>query len=142
MLTVDDLKLKNNARANISAELKVSNLDFDDGSINFAKNAQYITLQQASVIKNTAKFSFVDNDGNAVGDSRLVIESGTLDFEDNENDTTTPFRNAELSVQAKENTVVNFNQTQGVDLDKVSACLLYTSPSPRDRQKSRMPSSA
>lgn len=121
MLEVEDLKLKNNARANISAELKVSNLDFDDGSINFAKNAQYITLQQASVIKNTAKFSFVDNDGNAVGDSRLVIESGTLDFEDNENDTTTRFRNAELSVQAKENTVVNFNQTQGIDLDKVSA---------------------
>ena len=25
---------------------------------------------------------------------------------------------------------------------KLSACLLYTSPSPRDRQKSRMPSSA
>ena len=28
------------------------------------------------------------------------------------------------------------------DLAGVSACLLYTSPSPRDRQKSRMPSSA
>ena len=27
-------------------------------------------------------------------------------------------------------------------LDKVSACLLYTSPSPRDRTRSRMPSSA
>ena len=26
--------------------------------------------------------------------------------------------------------------------DGVSVCLLYTSPSPRDRQKSRMPSSA
>ena len=26
--------------------------------------------------------------------------------------------------------------------DKVYHCLLYTSPSPRDRQKSRMPSSA
>ena len=26
--------------------------------------------------------------------------------------------------------------------DPVKACLLYTSPSPRDRQKSRMPSSA
>ena len=26
--------------------------------------------------------------------------------------------------------------------DKIDACLLYTSPSPRDRQKSRMPSSA
>ena len=28
------------------------------------------------------------------------------------------------------------------DLRKLMACLLYTSPSPRDRQKSRMPSSA
>ena len=28
------------------------------------------------------------------------------------------------------------------DLDKMKPCLLYTSPSPRDRQKSRMPSSA
>ena len=27
-------------------------------------------------------------------------------------------------------------------LDNISGCLLYTSPSPRDRQKSRMPSSA
>ena len=29
-----------------------------------------------------------------------------------------------------------------VVVDGVSICLLYTSPSPRDRQKSRMPSSA
>ena len=28
------------------------------------------------------------------------------------------------------------------DIDTSRACLLYTSPSPRDRQKSRMPSSA
>ena len=27
-------------------------------------------------------------------------------------------------------------------LDRAEGCLLYTSPSPRDRQKSRMPSSA
>ena len=27
-------------------------------------------------------------------------------------------------------------------IDELAACLLYTSPSPRDRQKSRMPSSA
>ena len=35
--------------------------------------------------------------------------------------------------------------TKGPDLftlDKFKDCLLYTSPSPRDRQKSRMPSSA
>ena len=28
------------------------------------------------------------------------------------------------------------------EIDTIYACLLYTSPSPRDRQKSRMPSSA
>ena len=32
--------------------------------------------------------------------------------------------------------------TPGQLLGCVSGCLLYTSPSPRDRQKSRMPSSA
>ena len=30
----------------------------------------------------------------------------------------------------------------GVNMTKLQSCLLYTSPSPRDRQKSRMPSSA
>ena len=30
----------------------------------------------------------------------------------------------------------------GASTGKYEACLLYTSPSPRDRQKSRMPSSA
>ena len=29
-----------------------------------------------------------------------------------------------------------------VNMDDLECCLLYTSPSPRDRQKSRMPSSA
>ena len=34
-------------------------------------------------------------------------------------------------------------KTLGVDVvDLYTFCLLYTSPSPRDRQKSRMPSSA
>lgn len=121
LLTVDDLTLKNNAKANIRAELNALNLNFDDGIINFAKDAQYISLRQASVIKNTARFSFVDDNGNAVSNSRLVIESGTLDFDDNEQDTSTRFSNSLLGVQAKESTVVNFNQTQGVDLDNVSA---------------------
>ena len=36
---------------------------------------------------------------------------------------------------------VNVNVNEGDQLF-LEACLLYTSPSPRDRQKSRMPSSA
>ena len=32
--------------------------------------------------------------------------------------------------------------SEGKAMDMMQTCLLYTSPSPRDRQKSRMPSSA
>ena len=39
--------------------------------------------------------------------------------------------------------VANYTEIKDVErLKKYAACLLYTSPSPRDRQKSRMPSSA
>ena len=34
------------------------------------------------------------------------------------------------------------SQTRKIEITSTSNCLLYTSPSPRDRQKSRMPSSA
>ena len=34
------------------------------------------------------------------------------------------------------------NVTDNVNIYNFADCLLYTSPSPRDRQKSRMPSSA
>ena len=34
------------------------------------------------------------------------------------------------------------NALKSLEYNKVESCLLYTSPSPRDRQKSRMPSSA
>ena len=46
------------------------------------------------------------------------------------------------------NTVANFVKLakdgfyNGLTFHRVIPCLLYTSPSPRDRQKSRMPSSA
>ena len=35
-----------------------------------------------------------------------------------------------------------FNRATGTSTPNYYNCLLYTSPSPRDRQKSRMPSSA
>ena len=35
-----------------------------------------------------------------------------------------------------------YDASVGVTFDEYANCLLYTSPSPRDRQKSRMPSSA
>ena len=35
-----------------------------------------------------------------------------------------------------------FNELVNIVISQFISCLLYTSPSPRDRQKSRMPSSA
>ena len=50
-------------------------------------------------------------------------------------------------VDRKSTPIISLNQikqiaTISANNDKVIGCLLYTSPSPRDRQKSRMPSSA
>ena len=36
----------------------------------------------------------------------------------------------------------NLNKNGNLEIEWSEGCLLYTSPSPRDRQKSRMPSSA
>ena len=49
-----------------------------------------------------------------------------------------------LDTQVHELTMqmLTLRQPMADDLRNVISCLLYTSPSPRDRQKSRMPSSA
>ena len=51
-----------------------------------------------------------------------------------------------LALAAGERCVCELTEQMGVAQSKLSfhlkVCLLYTSPSPRDRQKSRMPSSA
>ena len=54
-------------------------------------------------------------------------------------------RNFSLQELTKSDTAIRKgidNEPNADQIDKLKACLLYTSPSPRDRQKSRMPSSA
>ena len=52
-------------------------------------------------------------------------------------------KNSDGSQASKENlTVVQRINEKNLADDYPKTCLLYTSPSPRDRQKSRMPSSA
>ena len=51
----------------------------------------------------------------------------------------------EQNTQSEAFEQMNYSLENGVnfwDTAELYACLLYTSPSPRDRQKSRMPSSA
>ena len=65
------------------------------------------------------------------------------------NDTDTPRTNEELVTMVKEADVLVPTVTDRIDADLIAAagdqlklCLLYTSPSPRDTDLSRMPSSA
>ena len=48
----------------------------------------------------------------------------------------------EVEVLTEEGALGRAAVPSGASTGKYEACLLYTSPSPRDRQKSRMPSSA
>ena len=49
----------------------------------------------------------------------------------------------ELDVEQEDmDDFINYLKAYSQSLDEANCCLLYTSPSPRDRQKSRMPSSA
>ena len=41
-----------------------------------------------------------------------------------------------------ENDISNYNSKRNFDFGVNNSCLLYTSPSPRDKRQSRMPSSA
>ena len=51
-------------------------------------------------------------------------------------------KQGQISVWAPSKIILDANDPPDVDADHTYHCLLYTSPSPRDRQKSRMPSSA
>ena len=48
----------------------------------------------------------------------------------------------DLAAQIVRALMAKVPQVKGSDVEDLMICLLYTSPSPRDRQKSRMPSSA
>ena len=52
------------------------------------------------------------------------------------------FKQVSLTKRVPVEEAARYGLYDETDLDMVIACLLYTSPSPRDRQKSRMPSSA
>ena len=51
-------------------------------------------------------------------------------------------RAAEMTIEVMNNPELSKFVVSGARCDKISGCLLYTSPSPRDRTGSRMPSSA
>ena len=65
-------------------------------------------------------------------------ETTELDLTSNPNALSPENASVDLFINNVQEDFANFVNSMG----DVGACLLYTSPSPRDRQKSRMPSSA
>ena len=61
---------------------------------------------------------------------------------DNDNVGINKNKNIEKILTVTEIVDLIINTSQSIQLHNTNSCLLYTSPSPRDRQKSRMPSSA
>ena len=96
----------------------------------FSANAGELSVSGGAKISYTGGSGAQDdgNDGNRFGMQRLVTMSGSGEL-DNGMTVSTGYTMTDAAFS-----------TSHVSLDM--GCLLYTSPSPRDRQKSRMPSSA
>ena len=85
---------------------------------------------------------FSNNNGNTGNTSNInnLFASFTDNLEQEENNNPPPGNNAWPSNSEVRTAVDNEDGNWPSDIQ--DDCLLYTSPSPRDRQKSRMPSSA
>ena len=116
-------------------------LDFDD--MIAAVNGGFASTQAAS-------FGLFENDGDmALNFGFSGFRRGSYDFYKTDwkylNDATTRGLSNEIDgVMVPAGTTTVYDQMLGSNIRRPfpNTCLLYTSPSPRDRQKSRMPSSA
>ena len=98
------------------------------------------------LINSIIKFEFINSSKSKnidQNDTNLTLELLTIDIFKKE-------KNFEITMLFSKNTIITLAaevievtlEDQKIANDKNNYCLLYTSPSPRDRQKSRMPSSA
>ena len=100
---------------------------------NYATGAITIGMQVNDVDHATSGSS---KDSTSMGVSYAVSDDLSVSLNSN----TVEFESSTLDDQ--ESMAVSFSQTSGGMTISGSYCLLYTSPSPRDRTRSRMPSSA
>ena len=87
-------------------------------------------------------FSDWENFSERVGETQVQVRSGLEVGEENKSKKTVLANLVKISKASQGSVGGVFRSQIFVDGMHCSACLLYTSPSPRDRTRSRMPSSA
>ena len=147
-LVPNEVSLPNNPRANgkafaidgmdMEAQWEITTIDAQDGlDIPQADLSRLVYLADAKASDlSYDEFTFTVNDGAQIAPESLdSVEAYSI-------------RLGQLVAQDKtyyvdEDSSLDTRNSEGVGLDgAANPCLLYTSPSPRDRTRSRMPSSA
>ena len=101
------------------------------GDLCLVYSASPTEVGQSQIIKNQDKINTAYNSMKARLIHFMELTKKEKEYDDARNE-----------VQLAENEVKDALEKSNALLAKTRFCLLYTSPSPRDRQKSRMPSSA
>ena len=108
--------------------------DHAEGSFEWAGKFQ--------LTKGSYKWSFAKVGGEYADPAMKMVILESNDIESSE-ELAKELLGSKYSINKKNNgTLVASNKAYVLNFDQRKDCLLYTSPSPRDRQKSRMPSSA
>ena len=132
----------NPATGEQTAELGLADIAEVDSAVAAAK-AAFDEWRQFSIAKRTAlMFNFrnlvVENTAEIA--RRLTLEHGKV-LSDAAGEVARGIENIEYACGIAEHLKGTYNESASTGVD-VYSCLLYTSPSPRDRTRSRMPSSA
>ena len=127
--------VKSNTNVNIIREIKKFGLGADVVSVGELMMALKAGINPNKIVfsgvgKTTSEISF------AIDKKILLINAESLS-EIKEINRIAKSKNKRIKIGVRLNP-----NTDAKTLSQISTCLLYTSPSPRDRQKSRMPSSA
>ena len=125
--------------------IKVAKFSDSDGTFN--SDNEYLTIINTAAVKRMDLLDYYDSRQNILDIERNTLfllaeelkrfkkEKGLKDF----NDLLEDFLTKENHNKFK---VLFIDEAQDLSLLQWEICLLYTSPSPRDRTRSRMPSSA
>ena len=108
----------------------IHNEEFSRKVLPFLKDEYFMEHTDKLLYNEVSKF--IEKYNNLPTKEALVIELGDTNLKDDEFEGVTELIN-QLEVEKNEEPDIQW---------LLETCLLYTSPSPRDRQKSRMPSSA